>query len=130
MIGLTTIKNIIGRPTNLLRDKEAYIITIAEIESAHRLLEDEISLANELQKVLHWKGKINSVDEINSKSAMNYSHKVLEMVNKDEAKVERKTYIQERYDKSVSHQTQKGKENLSQDSLVFITKYVFNVSWH
>ena len=59
---------------------------------------------------------------------MNYSHKVLEMVNKDEAKVERKTYIQERYDKSVSHQTQKGKENLSQDSLVFITKYVFNVS--
>ena len=82
------MKNRIVRPTNLLRYKEAYIVATAEMEGSHVLPKYSIILSNDLQKVLHSVGKQNIVDEINSKSAIQYARKVVERVNKEEAKAE------------------------------------------
>ena len=42
---------------------------------------------------------------------MNYAQKFVEWVNKEEAKVDKKTNTQERNDKSVIHHPQERKEN-------------------
>ena len=57
VIFLATIKNTIGRPTNFLRDKEAYIVTTEEIKGAQVLPKYTISLKKDLKKVLHFIGK-------------------------------------------------------------------------
>ena len=46
-MGLQQSKTI-GRPTNLLRDEEAYIVATSEMEGAHGLPRDGIILANVL----------------------------------------------------------------------------------
>ena len=58
------------------------------MEGAHGLPKYSINIANELQQVLQSVGKLNIFDGINSKSAMNYARKVVEWVDKEEAKSE------------------------------------------
>ena len=63
--------------------------------------------------MIHSVGKQKIIDEINSKSAMNYAQKFVEWVNKEEAKVDKKTNTQERNDKSVIHHPKEFKEKQS-----------------
>ena len=46
-----------GRSTYHLKGKEAYIVATAEMEGAHGLLRDAISIANDIQQVIHCVGK-------------------------------------------------------------------------
>ena len=51
LIRLTTKKN--GRTTNLLRDKAAYILELAEMDGAHGLPRDTDSLTYEMKQFIH-----------------------------------------------------------------------------
>ena len=46
------------RPTALLRDKEAYIVTTVEMEGVYVIPRHKISIKNELKQVIYWVGKI------------------------------------------------------------------------
>ena len=66
-----------GRPTKLLIDKEAYIITAAEMEGVYWIPRDKISIKHDLQQVFHLVGKIRIIDEIKQNSTCKYSHRVV-----------------------------------------------------
>ena len=66
-----------GRPTKLIIDTEAYIMTASETEGVYGIPRDTISIKNELQQVLHLVGKIRIVDKIKQNSTYKYSHRVL-----------------------------------------------------
>ena len=66
----------------LIKNEEAYIVATVEMEIAHGLPKYAIILANEMEQVLRIVSIRNIFDDINSKSAMNYSRKVVEQLNK------------------------------------------------
>ena len=63
VIRFTTTKSKIGRPTNLLSDKEVYILATVKMEVAHIPPKYSISLINNLQQVLHFVGNFFRWDE-------------------------------------------------------------------
>ena len=50
------VKQKLGQKIYLLKEKEAYIVSTSEIESAHGLPRDTTSISNELQQVIHFVG--------------------------------------------------------------------------
>ena len=77
VIGLTTIKNIIGRENYLLRDEESYILENLEMDSAHGLPKDTNITAPELQEMIHYVRKHGHINDISPKSAMQYSQRFI-----------------------------------------------------
>ena len=69
--------------------------------SAHGLPKEAISLANDLQQVLHWVGKRKIVDMFKPNSIIRYSSRVIGWAHKYESKEEGQKLNQERYDKTV-----------------------------
>ena len=84
----TVVKNIPGPKTYLLKDKEAYIAATSEMDGAHGLTRDTMSLANELQQVLHGAGKRRIGKESKHNSAKMYAHRFIKEINKEDEKSE------------------------------------------
>ena len=60
----------------------------SEIDDAHGLPRDIVSLTNELQQVLHDVGKLSISNGIQSKSAQRYACRVIQSVNREEEEAE------------------------------------------
>ena len=88
MITHTLVRNITGPKTYLLKDEEAYIVEISEIDGTRLLPRDTTSPANKLQQVIHDVGKWIIGNITKHKSAQRYAHRVIEWVNKEEGKTE------------------------------------------
>ena len=58
----------------------------SEFDVAHGLPTDAISLANELQQVIHDIGKCMISKEIKSSSTQRYARRVIKKINKEEEK--------------------------------------------
>ena len=77
-----------GNKTFLLKDKEAYIVTTSEIDGAHVLQRDIVSITDELQQVLRDVGKQSIGNGIQPKYAQRYVCIVIQHVNREEEEAE------------------------------------------
>ena len=66
-----------GRTTNLLRDKAAYILELAEMDGAHGLPRDTDSLTYEMKQFIHFVDKTKIVNNITPKPAFKYARRVI-----------------------------------------------------
>ena len=66
-----------GRTTNLLRDKAAYILELAEMDGAHGLPRDTDTLTYEMKQFIHFVDKTKIVNNITPKPAFKYARRVI-----------------------------------------------------
>ena len=78
------VKQDLGHNSYLLKDKEAYIVTITEIEGACVLPRDTSTISYELQQVLHGVGHRDFTKTIKSNTALRHARRVIACVNKKE----------------------------------------------
>ena len=78
------VKQKLGHKYYLLKDKEAYIVETIEIEVAHGLTRDTITISDELQQVLHGVDFQDSNKTITLPSALRYDRRLIVHVNKKE----------------------------------------------
>ena len=77
-------KQDLGDKYYFLRNKEVYIVAIAEIEGLHGLPRDATTISDELQQVLHGVVCLDTNKTITPPSALRYSRRVIARVNKKE----------------------------------------------
>ena len=66
-----------GRTTNLLRDKAAYILELAEMDGAHGLPRDTDSLTYEMKQFIHCVDKKKIFNNITPNPAFKYARRVI-----------------------------------------------------
>ena len=66
-----------GRTTNLLRDKAAYILELAEMDGAHGLPRDTYSLTYEMKQFIHCVDKTNIANNITPKPVFKCARRVI-----------------------------------------------------
>ena len=76
------VKQNLGHESYLLKDKESYIVSTAEVEVAYGLPRDTTTISNELQQVLHGVGRREAKNTITPPSKLRYARRVIARVNK------------------------------------------------
>ena len=82
MITHTVFKDGPGTKSHLLKDEESYIVAISEIYITHGLPIYAISLANEIQQVLHGVDKLRTSKPIKHHSTQMCTRRVIKRLNK------------------------------------------------